>query len=433
MANTKKSNATNSKNKTAKRKSSVKKGKVYIAPYKIIVLCAAIIIVCMILLLATTVASSPSVKKEKTSITERFEKKPDNKVPEETENIKSPFHNSQNEEKKSHVKEDKKSEQIQKKDTTDKKKTSMESEVPKTEKKEPGKENSSTEKNIAPKPAVQKEEPQKTPPQNSKTENQTKGTESNKQNPTPATPQKSVETANPAEKSKFNFPQAKNNAQLIFVFDDGGQNLSHVDEFLKLPFPITVAVLPQIVHSTETAARVRKSGNEVILHQPMQSINSKVNPGPGAIKPDMSEDEIKSTLFQNINQIAPIAGMNNHEGSAITADAEKMAVVMQYSAEQGIYFLDSRTNVETKVPYVAKEMGYSYYERNIFLDNEKSRENALKELNKGLALANKNGSVIMIGHIWSADFLPALLQEAYPELKAKGYTFSVVSKSKAKK
>ena len=39
----------------------------------------------------------------------------------------------------------------------------------------------------------------------------------------------------------------------------------------------------------------------------------------------------------------------------------------------------------------------------------------------------------MIGHIWSADFLPAFLKEAYPELKAKGYTFSVVSKSKVKK
>jgi polysaccharide deacetylase 2 family uncharacterized protein YibQ len=147
----------------------------------------------------------------------------------------------------------------------------------------------------------------------------------------------------------------------------------------------------------------------------------------------MSENEIKSILFNNINEIGPITGMNNHEGSAITADAEKMAAVMQFCSQEGIYFLDSRTNVETKVPYVARELGYSYYERNIFLDNEKTVDNALKELKKGLDLANKNGSVIMIGHIWSADFLPAFLQDAYPELKAQGYTFSTVSKSKAKK
>ena len=256
----------------------------------------------------------------------------------------------------------------------------------------------------------------------------------------PQTKQPEVKQTKPQEekkpapkKSDFGFAKASKNAQLCFVFDDGGQNNAQLKEFLKLPFPITVAVLPQITHSVEAADLVRKSGNEVILHQPMQSINESINPGPGAITPDMSDEQIVSQLFVNINQIGPIAGMNNHEGSGITADAEKMAVVLQMASENGIYFLDSRTNVETKVPYVAKELGYSYYERNIFLDNEKTRENALNELKKGLTIANKNGSVIMIGHIWSADFLPQLLKEVYPELKQKGYTFSVVSKSNALK
>ena len=64
---------------------------------------------------------------------------------------------------------------------------------------------------------------------------------------------------------------------------------------------------------------------------------------------------------------------------------------------------------------------------------KKTDEYALEELKKGLAIANKNGSVIMIGHVWSADFLPSLLKDVYPKLKEKGYTFSVVSKSKARK
>ena len=203
--------------------------------------------------------------------------------------------------------------------------------------------------------------------------------------------------------------------------------------FLELPFPITVAVLPKLVLSKVSAEKIRASGNELMLHQPMQAVNPKVNPGPGAIKPEMSDDEVKSILFQNVSEIGPIAGFNNHEGSAITADAEKMAVIMKFASQEGIYFLDSRTSAETKVPYVASEMGYSYFERNIFLDNEKTDEYALEELKKGLAIANKNGSVIMIGHVWSADFLPSLLKDVYPKLKEKGYTFSVVSKSKARK
>ena len=67
------------------------------------------------------------------------------------------------------------------------------------------------------------------------------------------------------------------------MFDDGGQNLAHLEKFMSIPFDFTVAVLPQLPHSKAAADRVRKSGNEVILHQPMQAINLNVNPGPGAI------------------------------------------------------------------------------------------------------------------------------------------------------
>ncbi len=377
--------------KTNKKKSKIKKAKVYIPAYKIIISCAVIITICMGLLLFTTL-TAPSAD-DSVSLSKEFKEKAEDK-------------------KSETIIEEKKAD-----DSTPAKKTveKKESAKPKTEQAKPVQKKEEAKKLVpvepSPKKSVEAKEPAKKEPE--------------KQEP----------AVKPVEKkaSKYDFPEAKKGAQLIFVFDDGGQNLNHLKEFLKLPFPITIAVLPQIVHSKESAAQVRASGHELILHQPMQSVSANVNPGPGAIKPEMSESEIKSVLFQNVTEIGPIAGMNNHEGSAITADAEKMAVVMQFCSQEGIYFLDSRTNVETKVPYVAGELGYSYYERNIFLDNEKTNANALKELKKGLDLANKNGSVIMIGHVWSADFLPAFLQDVYPELKEKGYTFSTVSKSKARK
>ena len=373
---------TSTKRKGTRRTS--KKPKVYIPAYKAIILCCAIITICMGLLLITTL-KEPDKKLSDETIQRYKEEIVDSKI--EPEKIET--------EKKSETQKKPSSKQ----DVPKKTETIEKIETPQV-KEENKKQTAQTEEKIP--------------------EQKTKPAQEKKPEPAKA-------------KSKYNFPAAKNGAQLIFVFDDGGQNLSHLAPFLKLPFPITVAVLPQIAHSKESAVQVRASGNEVILHQPMQSVNASVNPGPGAIKPEMSEGEIKSILFQNITEIGPIAGMNNHEGSAITADAEKMAVVLQFASQEGIYFLDSRTNIETQVPYVARELGYSWYERNIFLDNEKTNANALKELKKGLDLANKNGSVIMIGHIWSADFLPAFLQDVYPELKAQGYTFSTVSKSKARK
>ena len=372
-----------SKKTTSKRKSSPnstkrknysnknRKPKVYVSPYKALVLCFAVILFCLCLLLIVSKVDKTTTSSSKLpSISERFEEP---KVTVKTEKVEN-----------------------------------------KSEK---------TEK------VVRKEEPvikQTTPPAT-----QEKTAETTKKQETKTTTPQTTTTQ--TVKASYNFPQAVNHAQLIFVFDDGGQNLNHLDAFLNLPFPITVAVLPRLAYSKESAKKIRASGNELMLHQPMQAINKSVNPGPGAITPEMDEDQIIATLFTNINEIGPVAGINNHEGSAITADAEKMEIVLKVASENGIFFLDSRTNVETKVPYVAGEMGYTYYERNIFLDNTKTKENALAELKKGLTIANKNGSVIMIGHVWSADFLPAFLKEIYPELKEKGYTFSVVSKSNAQK
>lgn len=449
-------------NKKKRKAKKSRKPKVYIPPYKIIILCSIVIVICMSLLLVTTIKSSENPQNssiqnryQQTEVTQKensSDKKKD--VPAKAEkkskeeNVKKAESGKTDNQKKTDDSKDKSESKKQDKQSADKPETS------KSQKNETKKADKS-ENSVSAKPVIPAENKPETTQKTQTTqtkkssgaenqevekkENQSSAKDENKKTLEDKS-QKVPETSKPDETKKiekkadkFDFPLAKNHAQLIFVFDDGGQNLTHLESFLKLPIPITIAVLPRLVHSVESAQKIRNSGNELILHQPMQALNSKVNPGPGAITPQMSEDEIIATLFYNINEIGPIAGMNNHEGSAITADAEKMAVILKMANEEGIYFLDSRTNSETKVPYVANLMGYSYYERNIFLDNEKTNENALQELKKGLAIANKNGSVIMIGHIWSASFLPDFLLEVIPELQEKGYTFCTVSTSNAQK
>nr|WP_318739484.1 divergent polysaccharide deacetylase family protein [uncultured Treponema sp.] len=244
--------------------------------------------------------------------------------------------------------------------------------------------------------------------------------------------------------TSFNFPQAVNKAQIVFLLDDGGQNLSQLEKFTSLQMPLTIAVLPKLAHSKECAQKIRSAGKEVMLHQPMQSVNDAVNPGPGAIKPDMSDSEIRAILAQNFDEVGPIAGFNNHEGSAITADAHKMEVIMKYASDNGVFFLDSRTNKDTQVPYVCNALGYSYYERNgLFLDNKLTqaekdqgltmRTKAIELIRKNVDKANKEGVVIMIGHVWSADWLSQVLKDVYPELKAKDYVITTVSNCKGKK
>ena len=449
-------------NKKKRKAKKSRKPKVYIPPYKIIILCSIVIVICMSLLLVTTIKSSENPQNssiqnryQQTEVTQKensSDKKKD--VPAKAEkkskeeNVKKAKSGKTDNQKKKDDSKDKSESKKQDRQSVAKTETSksQKNETKKADKSE-NSVSAMTEVPAENKPeTTQKTQTTQTKKSSGaenqeveKKENQSSAKDENKKTQEDKN-QKIQETSKPVETKKiekkadkFDFPLAKNHAQLIFVFDDGGQNLAHLESFLKLPIPITIAVLPRLVHSVESAQKIRNSGNELILHQPMQALNSKVNPGPGAITPQMSEDEIIATLFYNINEIGPVAGMNNHEGSAITADAEKMAVILKMANEEGIYFLDSRTNSETRVPYVANLMGYSYYERNIFLDNEKTNENALQELKKGLAIANKNGSVIMIGHIWSASFLPDFLLEVIPELQEKGYTFCTVSTSNAQK
>lgn len=226
-------------------------------------------------------------------------------------------------------------------------------------------------------------------------------------------------------------PELPSKGKLIFVFDDAGHNLEQLQYFLDLPFPCTIAVLPKLPNSIETAKRIRAAGKELILHQPMQAVNPNIDPGKGAVKPGMNREEIKKIVASNVEEIGPIAGMNNHEGSLITSDEEAMNAVLELCREKNIYFLDSRTSSKSVVPQVAKKLNMSIWERAVFLDNKRDKAYMKKQIIDGLEIASQRGEAIMIGHVFTVD-LAILLKEMYSDLTQEGYTFSTISKSKGK-
>lgn len=247
---------------------------------------------------------------------------------------------------------------------------------------------------------------------------------SQREQPTP--PQKPTPPTKPAVAPT---PIPQKTGKIVLIFDDGGNSLAQTLPFLDLPFALTVAVLPKLPDSVPTARAVRAAHKELFLHQPMQALNLAINPGPGAILPTMTTGEAATMLRSNINELGPIAGMNNHEGSLITADRNLMGAVLDVCIDTGLIFLDSRTNSKTVVPLVALERDFPLWERDIFLDNTQNKADILAMLDKGLKIADKKGYVIMIGHVWS-PILVSLLSEQYPILKKQGYVFTTLSKLK---
>ena len=212
---------------------------------------------------------------------------------------------------------------------------------------------------------------------------------------------------------------------VAFVIDDAGNNLRDLEPFLNFPGSITIAVLPGLPYSAEAARRVRPAGKELFLHQPMESIGG-TDPGPGAIMAGMGRDEIREIINRNLDEIWPVVGMNNHEGSRVTMDEVAMETILEVSRERGIIFLDSRTSAETAAPRVAQRLGINIGERDIFIDNYPERESMVYFINRGLVRAEQRGSAIMIGHVWSPELAP-LLKEMYADLIERGYSFSSVA------
>jgi hypothetical protein len=196
--------------------------------------------------------------------------------------------------------------------------------------------------------------------------------------------------------------------------------------FLRLPFPLTVAVLPGLPNSERAARAVRAAGKELILHQPMQAIGGQ-DPGPGAIRLGMGASEVDRILEDNLATVPGAIGLNNHMGSAATADLGLMETVAAVAKKRGIYYLDSRTTSASAIPIAARQEGISYWERDVFLDNAPDRASIIRAVEDGKKRSGKDRPAIMIGHVWSAE-LAQTLTDLYPQLVSEGYSLSTISR-----
>jgi len=212
---------------------------------------------------------------------------------------------------------------------------------------------------------------------------------------------------------------------LYLILDDAGNSLQPLPVFLEFPGPLAVAVLPQLPYSVESAARTAAAGKEIMLHLPMEAVGG-ANPGPGALMMGMSDREILRVIDENLGSVPGAIGVNNHMGSLATSDRRIMEIVLADLQRRDLFFIDSRTTVDTVARPVAGYLQTSFAERHVFLDNERSRDAILSAVRGALELAHRQDQVVMIGHATVPE-LAAVLNEIYPILRAHGYRFGLVS------
>jgi polysaccharide deacetylase 2 family uncharacterized protein YibQ len=215
--------------------------------------------------------------------------------------------------------------------------------------------------------------------------------------------------------------------QLFVVIDDAGLALAETQQFLDIPVPITIAVLPHLKQTAEVCKAIRKHKNkEIILHQPMEAYDAGKKLGPGAIRNTTHPSEIPAILRSNLTSVRGAKGMNNHMGSRVTENPALMNEVLRFCKAHDLFFMDSKTAYNSVVGRMATRQHMHLEERHVFLDIEHDREYIRRMWGKSVARARDHGYAIVIGHIWSKE-TAAAIRDSYETLMNQGYTFHLLS------
>jgi polysaccharide deacetylase 2 family uncharacterized protein YibQ len=194
--------------------------------------------------------------------------------------------------------------------------------------------------------------------------------------------------------------------RVAIVIDDFGNGMRGTSQMLGLPIRLTTAIMPFLPTTRQDAEAAHAKGHDVIIHLPMEPVRGKPSwLGPKAILTSLPDDEIRRRVEAAIEDVPYAVGMNNHMGSKATADERVMRIVLQVCKERGLFFLDSRTSYKTVVPKVAKEVGVTLLQNDLFLDDVYTPHHVSKQLRLLKQELEKKNSCVAIGHVGPAGLV----------------------------
>ncbi|MFQ5787253.1 MAG: divergent polysaccharide deacetylase family protein, partial [Thermodesulfobacteriota bacterium] len=191
--------------------------------------------------------------------------------------------------------------------------------------------------------------------------------------------------------------------KVVIIVDDLGTNKESIDKLLEMDFPINFAVLPYQRYSQYAAERAYNRGWDVILHLPMEPKSTSGyfgnDAGDGVLLVGLPKKDILSKLDNNLASVPYITGVNNHMGSKFTENEELMELILNELNSKGLFFVDSKTSLNTKGFEIAKNIGMKTAQRDVFLDTESQGEDYVKsQLQRLVDVSKKRGYAIGIGH-----------------------------------
>jgi polysaccharide deacetylase 2 family uncharacterized protein YibQ len=206
--------------------------------------------------------------------------------------------------------------------------------------------------------------------------------------------------------------------RIAIIIDDIGYDKKIAMDLYHLNSDLTFSVLPFSPFGSSIAKTLSAKGAQLMLHLPMEPVQyPKANPGPGALFLSMTPDTLLEQLRKDLKQVPGIVGVNNHMGSKVTADSDKMNQVFTVLKNENLFFIDSRTSSVSKGEASARLFNLRFAQRDIFLDNSQNIPYITGQLRELIRIAKKHGTAIGIGHPYKATL--ETLKIELPKLAGK--------------
>lgn len=207
-------------------------------------------------------------------------------------------------------------------------------------------------------------------------------------------------------------------AQVAVVIDDLGHNFSRDRLALDLPAAVALAVLPSSPAGPKIAQLGARQGRAILIHLPMEG-EDMGNAEPGTLTVNMSPEQWRRHLAEALQAVPEASGINNHQGSVLTAEPLAMQWLMQAIKQQGnLFFLDSRTTAQSVAYRTARRTGLPVLSRRVFLDHQTDEAAMQSAFEDWIRLARRDGQAIAIAHPHSLEWLAERLER----LSAEGVT-----------
>lgn len=213
--------------------------------------------------------------------------------------------------------------------------------------------------------------------------------------------------------------------RIAVIIDDIGFSRTRAHRFLSLEIPLSFSILPHVTHTRELAEALYTAGHEIMLHQPMEPVDKRANPGPGALYTAYPRQAIVAEIERNIDAVPHVTGVNNHMGSKFTTDPAKMEQALGVVKSRALFFVDSLTTPRSAGFATASRIGIAAVRRNIFLDNCLTTQSILLQLARLQRRALQTGKAVAIGHPYPETV--AALRIFDQKLKKDGVQFVPIS------